>query len=101
MWEADLAKKKIEQEQRVRERTREAAGLEYKGIYFQHEKQDDGEMLWVFNNKYCINPEYLEKLRQAVVTERNEAKRLQEEETKFLEEIRWKVFKPREKVVVQ
>lgn len=33
-------KKKIEQDQRIREKAREHDGLEYKGIYFEHKKQD-------------------------------------------------------------
>jgi len=86
MWEADLAKKKIEHDQRVRERAREQAGLEYKGVYFEHKQQDDGTMLWVFNEKETINSEFLEKLKKKVFEE-EEALRLKlEEEIRLAEE---------------
>jgi len=86
MWEADLAKKKIEQDQRVREKAREQAGLEYKGVYFEHKQQDDGTMLWVFNEQESINPQFLEILKNKV-QEEEEAVRLKlEEEKRFAEE---------------
>jgi len=85
MWEADLAKKKIEQDQRVREKQREKAALEYKGVYFEHKLQSDGSMLWVFNEKETINPEFLEKLK-SVVQKQEEETRLREEEEKRLRE---------------
>lgn len=79
MWEADLAKKKIEQDQRIREKAREHDGLEYKGIYFEHKKQDDGSMLWVFNQKETINPEFLESLKEQVKVQEEEARKYAEE----------------------
>jgi len=79
LWKADLAKKKIEQEQRVRERAREAAALEYKGVYFEHKKQEDGTMLWVYNDHDSISPEFLKKLALKVIEEEKLALALEEE----------------------
>lgn len=81
MWAADCAKKEIEQAQRVREKAREAEGAEYKGVYFEREKQEDGTMLWVYNQKYTINPEFLGKLKE-VVAEQEEAARAKEADAK-------------------
>jgi len=74
-----LLRKKIEQEQRVRERAREAAALEYKGVYFEHKKQEDGTMLWVYNEKDSISPEFLKKLALKVIDEEKMLQALEEE----------------------
>jgi len=84
MWTADLAKKAIEQAQRVKEKKREAAGLEYEGVYFVHKEQSDGAKLWVFNEKEEINREFLIKLAEKVKQE--ELKKKEEEEAKRKEE---------------
>jgi hypothetical protein len=86
MWEADLAKKKIEQDQRIREKAREHAGLEYKGVYFEHKEQEDGSMLWVFNQKETINPEFLQTLKEQVKVEEEELKVQEEEARRYAEE---------------
>lgn len=79
MWEADLAKKKIEKEQREREKIRKAEGREYEGFYFENKPLEDGTPLWVFNNKESLNPQYLEKLREMVKEEEKKQRELLEE----------------------
>lgn len=55
----------------MREKAREKDGLEYKGVYFVHEKQEDGSMLWVYNQKYSINKDFLEYAGFASVASAN------------------------------
>jgi len=72
-------KKKIEQDQRAREKERISAGREYDSMYFDNQVQEDGSKLWVFNEKESINSQYLEKLKAMVEKEEEEQKRIQEE----------------------
>jgi len=70
MWAADEAKKTIEQNQRVRERAREASGADYDAQFFKAQKDDNGKIVsWVFNTDITVDGAFLEKLKKKVVEE--------------------------------
>jgi len=79
MWTADMAKKKIEQAQRLREKERERLGQEYKGVYFEHKEQEDATKLWVFNEKETLCNAFLSKLAAQAKLEDEEIARMEEE----------------------
>jgi len=75
MEAADLAKKKIEHEQRIREKNRETDGESYKGIYFSQQKEGES-VNWSFNGSTKINKEYIEMLK--IQTKELEKSKLEE-----------------------
>jgi len=85
MWTADLAKKKIEQDQRVREKKRIAEGIEYEGVYFTKKDQEDGSAVWVYNEKETLSPEFLKKLEEKVAEEKREEEILLAEAARLAE----------------
>jgi len=81
MATADIAKKKIEQLQRVREKKREQEGEEYEGTYFEAKVVND-KKIWEAKENIRINKEYLEELKERV---KREEKRINHEEAEFEE----------------
>jgi hypothetical protein len=81
MWAADQAKKVIEQDQRIREKKREADGADYDAQFFVAKKDENGKITsWVFNEQISVDPPFLEKLREQAASEEAEKKKKEEEE---------------------
>jgi hypothetical protein len=74
MIAADLAKNKIEQLQRVREKKREQEGEEYHATYFD-QKMVNEKIVWEARPNIKINSEHLEELKGRATKEREEEKR--------------------------
>jgi len=78
MVTADIAKKKIEQIQRVREKKREEEGEEYESTYFETKLVNE-KKVWKAKEEIRINREYLEELKERVIKEEKEEKRIHED----------------------
>jgi len=77
MITADIAKKKIEQLQRIREKKREQEGEEYEGTYFEAKVVNE-KKVWEAKENIRINREYLEELKERAI---KEEKRILHEES--------------------
>jgi hypothetical protein len=88
MVAADIAKKKIEKLQRLREKKREQEGEEYESTYFESKLVNE-KRVWEAKENIRINREYLEELKERVLKEKEEKNRIQEgdalEETNIIQ----------------
>jgi len=87
MWAADQAKKEIEQDQRIREKRREAAGADYDAQFFKAEKDDSGKIVkWIFNEELSVDSAFLEKLKSQASDERDAKKKKKDEAAAMAQE---------------
>jgi len=68
MIAADNAKRKVEDEQRLREKTRELEGASYKALYF--DQMISEKIVWVPKEDIKLNQEYIEGLKVVAASQR-------------------------------